>query len=61
MESETIMALDSIFGIYSGSICAVHANRVTNEWLYDFKASQEIMCKIALDAAVYLNDINKSK
>ncbi len=63
MESETIMTLASIFGIYSGSICAVHANRVTNEWLYDFKASQEIMCKIALDAAVYLNDnyINKSK
>lgn len=54
MESETIMTLASIFNVYSGCICAVHANRETDEWLYDFKQAQEEMCKIALEASVYL-------
>lgn len=54
MESETILTLSSIFGILSGSICAVHANRATDEWLYDFVPAQKQMCQIALEAVVLL-------
>ena len=50
MESETILTLGSIFGIYTGCICAVHANRETDEWLADFAPAQEQMCQIALEA-----------
>lgn len=56
MESETIMTLASIFGVLSGCICAVHANRETDEWLYEFEGAQRQMCKIALDAAVNLKN-----
>lgn len=54
MESETIMTLGSLFGIYTGCICAVHANRETDEWLYDFEPAQREMCLTALDASVLL-------
>ncbi len=52
MESETILTLGSIFNIYTGTLCAVHANRVTDEWLYDFGPAQMKMCEIALEAAM---------
>lgn len=54
MEAETIMTLGSIFGVLTGAICAVHANRITNEWLYEFEAAQKKMCQISLDAAFIL-------
>ncbi|MBC8588675.1 nucleoside phosphorylase [Paratissierella segnis] len=54
MESETILTLGNLFGIFTGSICAVHANRETDEWLYDFSPAQKQMCMIALDAVVLL-------
>lgn len=54
MESETILTLGSLFGVYTGAICAVHANRATDEWLYDFAPAQRQMCQIALDAVVLL-------
>ena len=54
MESETIMTLGSIFGVITGSICAVHANRITDEWLVNFEEPQLNMCKIVLDACVDL-------
>ncbi len=56
MESETILTLSSLFDVYSGCICAVHANRITNEWLYDFEQAQLNMCKIVLDACVEFNN-----
>ena len=56
MESETIMTLGSIFNIFTGSICAVHANRETDEWLYDFAPAQKKMCIIALEAVCLLYD-----
>lgn len=61
MEAETIMTLGSLFNIYTGSICAVHANRITDQWLVDFKPAQLKMLKIALDACVVLkkNYLNK--
>lgn len=50
MESETILTLGSLYGIYTGCICAVHANRVTDDWMYHFAPAQEAMCKVALHA-----------
>jgi uridine phosphorylase len=55
MESETIFTLCAIYGVLAGCICAVHANRIANEWLTDFEKPQKDMCKIALDACVFLN------
>lgn len=54
MESETIFTLGSLFGLQTGSVCAVHANRETDEWLEDFEPAQRQMCLTALDAAVLL-------
>lgn len=54
MECETIFTLCSLFDILSGSVCAVHANRETDEWLVDFEPAQKEMCKTALDAAVLI-------
>ncbi len=54
MESETIFTLGTLLGLYTGCICAVHANRETNEWLSDFEPAQQEMCLTALDASVLL-------
>ena len=56
MESETILTLGTLFGLYTGSVCAVHANRETDEWLADFEPAQREMCLTALDASVLLYD-----
>lgn len=56
MESETILTLGSLYDVLTGSICAVHANRVTDEWLEDFTAAQEQMCRTALEACVLLKE-----
>lgn len=54
MEAETVITLGNVLGVLSGAICAVHANRATDEWLYDFADAQKNMCKIALDSAALL-------
>ena len=54
MESETIFTLGTLLGLYTGSVCAVHANRETDEWLSDFEPAQKEMCLTALDASVLL-------
>lgn len=54
MESETIFTLGTLFGLYTGCVCAVHANRETDEWLADFEPAQREMCLTALDASVLL-------
>lgn len=56
MESETILTLGSIFNVHTGCICAVHANRETDEWLVDFAPAQEKMCRIALEAVTLLSE-----
>lgn len=56
MESETILTLGSLLGVYAGSICAVHANRSTDEWMYDFAAAQKRMCRIALEACCLMEE-----
>lgn len=56
MESETIMTLGSLFDVLTGSICAVHANRKTDEWMEDFTEPQRQMCIAALEASVQLKN-----
>lgn len=56
MESETIMTLGSLFDVMTGCICAVHANRITDEWMENFSDAQRNMCKIALEAVVQLTE-----
>ena len=56
MESETIMTLGSLFDVLTGCICAVHANRKTDEWMEDFAEPQRQMCIAALEASVQLKN-----
>lgn len=56
MESETVLTLCSLLGLYAGSLCAVHANRETDEWMYDFSGPQQAMCRIALEAACLMQE-----
>lgn len=51
MEAETIFTLASVYGVMSGSICSVHCNRATDQWLIDNEAAQQTMCQTALAAA----------
>lgn len=50
MEAETIFTLASLNNVLSGSICAVHCNRITDQWLVDFEPAQKEMCRTALTA-----------
>ena len=56
MESETIFVLGSLYNVYVGSICAVHANRETDEWMVDFADAQKKMCSIAQDAGLLIKE-----
>ncbi len=56
MESETIMTLGTLYDVLTGSICAVHANRTTDEWMEDFAPAQRQMCQIALEASVLIKE-----
>lgn len=51
MEAETIMTLASLYNVHAGSICSVHCNRISDEWLVDNLDSQKEMCKTALSGA----------
>jgi len=60
MEAETIFTLSSIYGVKAASICVVHCNRITNEWLVEYGDPQLNMCKTALEAAKILyNKVNQ--
>ena len=39
----------------TGSNCALHANRITDEWVVNFEHPQLNMCKTVLDACVDLS------
>ncbi|MBR6614848.1 MAG: nucleoside phosphorylase [Lachnospiraceae bacterium] len=56
MEGETIMTLGSLLDVMTGCICAVHANRATDEWLVDFAEAHKLMCTVALEAAVQIKN-----
>ncbi|RLG60882.1 uridine phosphorylase [Candidatus Geothermarchaeota archaeon] len=58
MESSTIFTLANLFGLRAGSICAVFANRVTDE----FKMVGELeACKAACEAVRILNEWDLEK
>jgi uridine phosphorylase len=48
MESETLLTIASVMGVYAGTLLVVHANRITNQWLVDYEESQMKLCKAAL-------------
>lgn len=51
MEAETIFTLSSLNNVLAGSICAVHCNRITDQWLVEFEPAQLEMCRTALLAS----------
>lgn len=55
MEAETIFTLASLNNVLSGSICSVHCNRITDQWLVDNEQAQRDMCETALLAASHLH------
>lgn len=55
MEAETIFTLASLNNVLAGSICSVHCNRVTDQWLVDNEPAQKEMCETALRAAALLH------
>ena len=55
MEAETIFTLASLQNVLAGSICSVHCNRITDQWLVDNETAQREMCETALLAASYLD------
>jgi uridine phosphorylase len=59
MECATLFVLSSLFGLRAGAICAVYANRVTNE----FKpgAGEESCIKVANEAVKILNEWDQKK
>lgn len=50
MESETILTLASVMGVFAATVCVVHCNRITNQWLVDYEESQMKVCQVALNA-----------
>jgi uridine phosphorylase len=59
MECATLFVLSSLFGLRAGAICAVYANRVTDE----FKpgAGEESCIKVAVEAVKILNEWDQTK
>jgi uridine phosphorylase len=59
MESATLFVLSNLFGLRAGTVCAVYANRVTNE----FKpgAGEERCIKVANEAVRILNEWDQTK
>lgn len=55
MEAETIFTLASLNNVLAGSICSVHCNRITDQWLVDNEQAQREMCETALLAASHLS------
>lgn len=54
METATLYTLASLYGLRAGAVCAVQANRCTNE--FKTGAGEENAIKIANEAAKILND-----
>jgi uridine phosphorylase len=54
MESATLFVLSSLLGLRAGAVCAVYANRVTNE--FEPSAGEENCIKVANEAVKILSD-----
>jgi uridine phosphorylase len=59
METATLYTLASLYGLRAGSICAVYANRCTNE--FKEGAGEENAIKIANEAIKILHEWDKAK
>jgi uridine phosphorylase len=59
METATLFALASLYGLRAGSVCAVYANRCTNE--FKPEAGEENATKIANEAARILFEWDEKK
>ena len=59
MECATLFVLSSLFGLRAGSICAVYASRITNE--FKPSAGEEDCIKVANEAVKILNDWDQTK
>ncbi|MCC6018995.1 MAG: uridine phosphorylase [Candidatus Verstraetearchaeota archaeon] len=59
MEASAIFTLSSIYGVRAGAVCAVLANRVTNEFVED--AGVEDCIKVANEAVKILSDWDSLK
>lgn len=54
METETIYTLSSLNEARAVNLLAVHGNRVTNEWLSDYKSVQQKVVRIGLESLIEL-------
>lgn len=59
MECATLFVLSSLLGLRAGAVCAVYANRITNEFKPD--AGEENCVKVANEAIRILNDWDQTK
>jgi uridine phosphorylase len=59
MEAATLFTLASLYGLRAGSVCAVYANRCTNE--FKPEAGEENAIKIANEAAKILHEWDEKK
>jgi uridine phosphorylase len=59
MESATLFVLSNLFGLRAGAVCAVYANRITNE----FKpgAGEEACIRVANEAVKILSEWDQTK
>jgi len=58
MENATIFTLANLFGLRAGSVCAVFANRIRNEFKI---AGEEKACKVAVEAVKILYRMDEEK
>jgi len=58
MEAATIFTLANIFGVRAGAVCAVFANRVTNEFV---KAGEEEAARVASEAVKILREWDEER
>lgn len=56
MEAEVVLALGQALGFAAGAILAVHANRVSDEWLEDYDEAQTNVLRLGMLAARLLID-----
>jgi len=58
MEAATIFTLAGIYGLRTGAVCAVYANRITNR--FEIKGEEEV-CKVAVEAVRILARWDKER
>jgi uridine phosphorylase len=58
MEASTIFTLAGIYGLRSGCICAVYANRITDEFRI---AGEDEVCRTAVEAVKILSKWDRDR